>query len=46
MHILGLPPEMLDHILYFGILSRRHSRAFRLKLVCSKSGNPHPKFHL
>lgn len=36
MHILHLPPELLDNILVYGILSRRFRRALRLKLVCSK----------
>lgn len=46
MHILDLPSEVLDHILYFSILSRGIPRAFRLKLVCSKSSTPPPQLSL
>ncbi|KAH8886115.1 ankyrin [Thozetella sp. PMI_491] len=34
MHILDLPPELVDNILYYSILSRVLPRALRLKLVC------------
>ncbi|KAH8901685.1 ankyrin [Thozetella sp. PMI_491] len=34
MHILDLPPELLNKILYFSILARSLPRALRLKLVC------------
>ena len=35
MALLDLPVELVDHILYFSILSRSVARAFRLKFVCS-----------
>ena len=39
MHILDLPAELLDNILYFSVLSRDFPRAFRLKLVCSRKAS-------
>ncbi|KAK7954140.1 hypothetical protein PG996_015025 [Apiospora saccharicola] len=36
MHILDLPRELVDSILYYSILARDLRRALRLQLVCSK----------
>lgn len=40
MHILHLPLEILDLIVYHSILVRTLPRALRLKLVCSKFVSP------